>query len=224
MSGRMQELTIVFHREHQTFRHYLGVPWEPLGDEIRAAERAVETAGAAQGLLLEGPEEIRRPVAEPHAVLFFQWGYPGRIATFLSEEPLTPTEQAIVAEALAVARGWSIGEWWQGNHRLPLLSSYAQQPFTVYAALPAIACPARHPAAVLAAGCCDHCAEAVTRFGVWPTRCSVCWSDRDQALALMEQQGYVCPICLPMQQDRIGQPRRLSALPVDTPHAEEGHP
>ena len=219
MSGRMQELTIMFDREQLTFMHYLGVPWEALGDEIRAAERAVEAAGAAQGLRLDGPDEIRRPVAEAHAVLLFQWGYPGRIATFLSEEPLTPAEQAIVAEALAVAPGWFSGEWWQGNHRLLVLENAAPQPFTRYAVLPALACPSRHPAAVLASGRCDHCVAMVNRFGVWPTRCAVCGSDRDQALHLMEQQGSICPVCLPMQQDRIGQPREARTRPADAPGA-----
>lgn len=108
MSGRMQELTIVFDREQQTFKHYLGVPWEPLGDEIRAAERAVETAGAAQGLRLDGPDEIRRPVAAPHAVLLFRWGYPGTIEYFPSEEPLTEAEPVIVATAFAVVPGWFV--------------------------------------------------------------------------------------------------------------------
>lgn len=219
MSGRMQELLIVFNREQQTFMVYRGMPWEAEGEEIQAAQRAAEKAGAAHRLRLDGPNEIRRPVAEPHAVLFFQWGYPGRVAIFLSEEPLTWSEQAIVAEALTVARGWSSGEWWQGNHRLPLLESDAPQPFTTYSLLPAVACPARHPPAVLAAGRCDHCEAAVRRYGVWPTQCSLCWGDRKQALHLMEQQGYICPVCLPMQQDRIGQPREARTRPSDAPGA-----
>lgn len=208
MSGRMQELTIVFDREQRTFLVYRGMPWEAEGEEILAARRAAEAAGAAHGFRLDGPDEISQPLPEPYAVLFFQWGYPGRITTFLSEEPLTWSEQAIVAEALAVARGWSIGEWWQGKGRLPVLENDALRPFSVYRLLPAVACPAKHPAAVLAAGRCDHCAWAVSRFGVWPTRCATCGSDRDRALLLMEQQGYVCPICLPMRQDRVGQPRQ----------------
>ena len=126
MSGRMQELTIVFDREQQTFMHYLGVPWEPLGDEIRAAERAVEAAGAEHGLRLEGPDEIRRPVAAPHAVLLFRWGYPGSIESFPSEEPLTESEQGIVAAAFAAVPGWYVYRkpswltWYcQAHERLP---------------------------------------------------------------------------------------------------------
>lgn len=108
MSGRLQELTIVFDRERQTFVHYLGVPWEPLGDEIREALRAVEAAGAAHGLRLDGPDEIRRPVAAPHAVLLFRWGYPGSIEYFPSEEPLTETEQVMVAAAFVAVPGWYV--------------------------------------------------------------------------------------------------------------------
>lgn len=208
MSRRLQELMIVFDRERQTFTPYLGVPWEPLGEEITAAQRAAEEAGVAQGLRLEGPAEISKPIAGPHAILFFQWGYEhGLIECFLSEGPLTAQEQAIVAAAIAAVPDWEASVWWQGNTRLPLLETDKPQPFTVYAPLPAVACPARHPPTVLAAGRCDHCAEAVGRYGVWPTRCAVCQCDRSRALALMEQQGYICPICLPMQQDRVGQAR-----------------
>lgn len=207
MSGRMQELWMTFDREQRTFVVYRGMPWEAQGEEIRAAQRAAEEAGAAQGMRLEGPDEMSKPLPEPYARLFFRWGYPGTIDTFLSEEPLTPAEQAIVGAAIAAAPGWLAGAQWQGNVRLPLLESDVPQPFTTYAQLAAVACPARHPAAVLAAGRCDHCAEAAKRFGVWPTRCGACGSDRDQALRLMEQQGYLCSICLPMYQDRVGQPR-----------------
>lgn len=207
MSGRMQELWITFDRTHQTFMVYRGMPWEAEGEEIRAAQRAAEEAGAAHGFRLDGPDEISKPIAGPHVILFFRWGYPGTIDTFLSADPLTDAEQAIVATALAAAPGWLTGAQWQGNTRLPLLEGDASQPFTRYAVLPALACPSRHPAPVLAAGRCAHCEEAVQRFGVFPTRCAVCRCDRDQALDLMEQQGYICPICLPMQQDRIGQPR-----------------
>lgn len=219
MSGRLQEVWITFDREHQLLMTYLGVPWEPLGEEIKDAQRAVKEAGEAQGLRLEGPVEISKPLAGPHAILFFRWGYPGTIDTFLSEEPLTPGEQAIVATAIAAAPGWFTGAQWQGNTRLPLLEGEAPQPFATYVQLAAVACPARHPAAVLAVGRCLNCDEAVKRFGLWPTRCAVCGSNREQALQLMEQQGYICPICLPMQQDRIGQPREASVSPADAPGA-----
>lgn len=208
MSGRMQELMLVFNREQQTFMVYRGMPWEAEGEEILAAQRAAEEAAAARGFRLDGPDEISKPIAGPHAIVFFRWGYPGTIDTFLSEALLTIAEQAIVAAAIAAAPGWFTGAQWQGNTRLPLLTGDAPQPLRVYRLLPAVACPARHPLAVLAAGRCDHCEAAVRHFGLWPTKCDACRSDRDEAMTLMERQEYLCPICLPMLQDRIGQPRQ----------------
>lgn len=222
MSGRLQELMVVFDRERQAFMTYLGVPWEPLGEEIRAAQQAVQEAGAAQGLRLDGPAEMQKPIAGPHAMLFFQWGYRlGILETFLSEEPLSEREQMIMAAAITAVPGWDASGWWQGNHRLPLLASDAPLPFTTYVLLPAVACPARHPPAVLAAGRCLNCAEAVKRFGLWPTRCQDCHSDRDEALELVERQGYICPVCLPMLQERVGQPRQVSEPPADAPGAQD---
>lgn len=101
---------------------------------------------------------------------------------------------------------------WRLHAKLPLLEGDVPQQDGVYRQLPAVACPARHPPAVLAAGRCDHCEAVVRRFGVWPTRCAVCGSDRSRALDLMQHQGYICPVCLPMQQDHIGQPRGEAAL------------
>jgi len=207
VSGRKQELMIVFDRERQACLPYRGMPWEALGEEILAAQRAVLAAAEGQGLRVDGPEEVQKPIPGPHATLFLQWGYPGSVDVFLSEEPLLPAEQAIVAAALATLPAWQMGCWWQGNTHLPLLEHEAPQPFSQYRALPAVACPARHPATVLAVGLCDHCTALVRRYGGWPVRCSICRSDRDRAFRLMEQQGYICPICLPMEQERIGQPR-----------------
>ncbi|HLW00092.1 MAG TPA: hypothetical protein VKT82_15595 [Ktedonobacterales bacterium] len=207
MSGRKQELLIVFDRERQACLPYRGMPWEAEGEEIVTVQRAVITAAEVQGLGIDGPEEIRQPIEGPHATLFFQWGYPGSVDMFLSEEPLLGSEQAIVAAALATLPGWQMGCWWQGNTHLPLLEHEAPQPFSHYRALPALACPSKHPATVLAVGMCDHCAAQAQQYGIWPTRCAVCGSDRDRAFRLLEQQGYICPVCLPMEQGRIGQAR-----------------
>jgi hypothetical protein len=198
MSGRKQELMLVFERAKGTFAPYRGMPWEPEGEEIVAAQQAATVAAEGYGLRVEGPEEVRKPLPGPYATLFLQWGYPGSVDAFLSEEPLLPTEQAILAAALATLPGWQMGCWWQGNTHLPLLEHEAPQPFSQYRALPAVACPARHPAVVLAAGRCVSCAEAAQRYGVWPTRCSICLSDRTKAFRLRDAQGLVCPICLPM--------------------------
>jgi hypothetical protein len=202
-----RSLTIAFEREQGAIAFYFSRPWMPtLPAEVRDALREALAAALVQGLRRANLDEIERLPAGPQATLTWDYGA-NRLEVFLSDEPLAEREQAVIAAAVAAA-GREVSEWRQGNTRLPWLDGGAPQPFTTYALLPAVACPARHPSAVLAAGRCDHCAWAVTRFGVWPTRCATCGSDRDQALQLMERQGYICPICLPMMQDRIGQPRQ----------------
>jgi hypothetical protein len=201
-----RSLIIAFDREQGAIAFYFNLPWTPtLPAEIRGALRAAEAAAMVQGLRQATLDEVQRLPAGPQAELIWNYGT-GHLEVSLSEEPLTEREQAVVAAAVAAA-GWQVNSWRQGSTRLPLLEEETPQPFGVYRLLPSVACPARHPPAVLAVGRCDHCAWAVTRFGVWPTRCATCGSDRDRALQLMEQQGYVCPICLPMRLDCVGLPR-----------------
>lgn len=206
MNVPQRTLTIAFEREQGAIAFSFNLPWTPtLPAEVRKALRAAEAAALVQGLRRATLDEVQRLPAGPQAELTWNYGT-GQLEVSLSEEVLTEREQAVVAAAVAAA-GWKVSEWRHGSRVLPLLEEETPQPFSVYRLLPAVACPARHPPAVLADGRCHHCDESVKRFGLWPTRCGVCRCDRDRALDLMEQQGYLCPVCLPMMLDRVGQPR-----------------
>jgi hypothetical protein len=208
MSVQQRSLIIAFEREQGAIAFSFNLPWTPtLPAEVRGALRAAEAAAMVQGLRTANPDEGGRLPNGPQATLTWNYGT-GQLEVSLPEEPLTEREQAVVAAAVAAA-GWKVSSWRHGDTRLPLLEAETPQPLSVYRLLPAVACPARHPPAVLAAGACQNCEEGVRRYGLWPTRCDVCRSDRDQALDLMHEQGYICPICLPMQQDRVGQPRQM---------------
>jgi hypothetical protein len=205
MNELCQELMLVFDRQHQLFTSYVGAPWVPLCEEISTAQRAALAVADVQGLCPIGADQITPSNVGPYAVLVFCWGGErGLLEGFLSEEPLTAVEQAVVDAALAAVSSWEVA-WPQRPALLPSRDA-EPAPFTSYTMLPAVACPARHPLQVLTLGYCERCSEAIRCSAIWPTRCAVCRADRRQALALMEQQGCICPICLPLLQDQIGQP------------------
>lgn len=106
-SERLQEVVVLFNRDHQSFMTYWGVPWEPMCQEISAANQAIQAAGTAQGLRLDGPAELEKPLTGPHALLRFRRGQPGAVEVF-SSEPLTEREQTIITAAIAAVPGWSI--------------------------------------------------------------------------------------------------------------------
>jgi hypothetical protein len=194
---------LVFDRQHQRFTSYVGAPWVPLSEDIAAAQRAATAAADVQGLCPIGSDQIAPSSVGPHAVLVFCWGGErDLLAVFLSEEPLTAAEQAVVAAALSAVPEWEV-TWPQRPTLLPSREA-EPAPFATYTLLPAAACPARHPLQVLALGDCERCSEAIRCSAIWPTRCAVCRADRRQALALMEQQGHICPICLPCCETRLG--------------------
>jgi hypothetical protein len=196
---------LVFDCQRQLFTTYVGAPWVPLSEDISAAQRAALAAADMQGLCPVGADKIAPSSVGPHAVLVFCWGGErGLLEGFLSEEPLTEAEQAVVAATLAAVPGWEVA--WPLRPTLRPSGGAGAASFTTYILLPAVACPAQHPLHVLALGSCERCSEAIRCSAIWPTRCAVCRADRSQALALMEQQGCICPICLPLLQDQIGQP------------------
>lgn len=205
MNEPCQELMLVFDREHQRFTSYVGAPWVPLYEESAAAQRTAVAAADVQGLCPVGADQIPPSSGGPHAVLVFCWsGERGLLKGFRSEEKLSAVEQAVVSAALVAVPGWEVS--WPQRPTLRPRAGAEPAPFTTYTLLPAVACPAQHPLHVLALGYCERCSEAIRCAAIWPTHCAVCRADRRAAMALMEQQGLLCPICLPLLQDQIGQP------------------
>lgn len=83
-------------------------------------------------------------------------------------------------------------------------------PLDVYQELEPARCPAGHPPAIIAARACSHCQETRRRYGMWPSYCQICHTERIyRARKQMERDGRP-PVCLPMYTDRLGQHRKES--------------
>jgi hypothetical protein len=92
-----------------------------------------------------------------------------------------------------------------------------------YQELDPATCPAGHPPEISTLRVCTQCETARQRSGVWPPYCHVCHTERMYASwKRMEQDGQICPVCLPMCVDRLGQIRPAAKLSQEERSSSDG--